>query len=194
MSTITSNIWGDSYEWEDKGLPIITPEEGLPSAHFWIELTPSIFNYKLRTIRAQQYDKEVPSLINALKKNSQKLPSCSYIYEQDRRVDNLKTLYQFADSDSIVRFLQNKSMLIDTLEKIPINLLKYFFYDDDLVLETFNDPEETDSEYIQIKVITKSSVTDAFDRIEKFETEWFYENVDFLDPEISGLIFEVGYR
>lgn len=194
MSTLTSNIHEDSNDWESIGLPITTSEESLLFSRFGGKFILSMSNYKLITIISQQYDKKNPLLTDVFKKITQDLSSSSYIYEQDRNIDKLKALYQFADNNSIVRFLQHKSKLIDTLEKIPVKLLEYFFCDDELILEVFNDPEETDSEYIQIMVITKSSITDAFDRIEKFETEWFYKNVDFLDPEISGLIFEVGYR
>ena len=115
----------------------------------------------------------------------------SYTYEIKGRIEELKTMYEFADVDSIIMFLINNNEFIEILDKIHENLLKYFFKDDVLLIETFHDPEEPEAEYLLLKIITKSSVNDAFDRLANFEKEWYHNNVDFVH---TNLIFDVGYR
>ena len=213
MSTFISKKVEDNIRWCDKSIPKQVSESysestlkmygkfldamNLKQYHFKMTPKPSIAG-KIQDSGVNQLD-YIYSILKSFAKNMsyeiiQQFLGHSVTYEQNKRIESLRILYEFVNHDSIIRYLQNNTKLVEVLESIPENLLKYFHEDDTLVLDTFIDPEEPESEYIQIKIITKLTVKDAFERIERFEIEWFYRNIDFLDPNLVGIVFEVGYR
>ena len=111
-----------------------------------------------------------------------------YIYY---RIKKLESLYQFVENESVINHLQNNPAIIETLEGIASNILRYFHKDDDLTLDVFRDPDEPEPEYLVIKIIVSNELNDPFVMLRNFMEEWYYKNVDILR---TNIIFDFGYR
>ena len=125
--------------------------------------------------------------------NARKQPKLDLsITAQTRQIiEKALAQYHLINYKMLISFLIQRYDLIEIIDEIPEQLLKYFFKDDVLTLELFIDPDEPDAKYLRLKIITKNDVSDAFDRLGDFEANWLFNKIE---PYNTNLIFDIGYR
>ena len=96
----------------------------------------------------------------------------------------LQELYEYRNSDAVVRYLQSHPQLINFLQESHYYLLKHFESTSKFALEVIHDPEAQHQQLI-VYINTPMSVDEALNRLDKLDTEWFLDHINSVGHLIN---------
>ena len=93
--------------------------------------------------------------------------------------------YEVRDVERVTDFLFKNSSLIDLLLEIPAQIRKYFGEEQNLVLSFWLDPEDPAWHHVQVLVPTKFEASKSREKMDKFDWEWWLDNMQRADSKLS---------
>ena len=106
-----------------------------------------------------------------------------------RRLDKLRQIYSVRDATAVVRFLRLCPSLVDVLMEAQSQLECHFGADPQVVLEVVSDPEgERDELFAYVR--TSVSVGESLARLDRFDEEWFLDQLDRVNGQLN---FDLEY-
>lgn len=106
-----------------------------------------------------------------------------------RRTDELRQVYSFRDATAVVLFLRVRPNLVDVLLEAQSQLECHFGANPQVVLEIVSDPEgERDELFAYVR--TCASVDDSLARLDRFDEEWFLDQIDRVNGQLN---FDLEY-
>lgn len=106
-----------------------------------------------------------------------------------RGTDELRQVYSFRDATAVVRFLRVRPNLIDVLLEAQSQLECHFGANPQVVLEVVSDPEGERDE-LSAYVRTSASVDESLARLDRFDEEWFLDQLDRVNGQLN---FDLEY-
>ena len=120
---------------------------------------------------------EVPTVPNTLLKHDDPLQPAV----EKTHLRNVETLYSFRNITEIQQFLQDHHFLVNFLIEAHPYVSKYFGDYPQIALELISDPEIDGSEQLFAYIVTSLPVTEALERLNSLDEEWFIEQFDRVD-------------
>lgn len=100
-------------------------------------------------------------------------------------LEALKQSYKFCEENFVSSFLRKNRFLIPLLREIPEKLYGYFGKNQKLALKVSFDSDSPQLSELWILILTELSATEAFPILEKFDEEWWLENLDRTDCKLN---------
>lgn len=100
---------------------------------------------------------------------------------ESTRLPGLEDLYTFRNSVAVRHFLLCHPHLIDLLFEAYPHLARCFGPNPQVALEVVQDPEVADWTQLVAYILTSLPVNQALDRLDRFDDEWFLDQVDQVD-------------
>ena len=116
---------------------------------------------------------------------SQEQIAKSQIKPIDEKLDFVFQRYEIAESESIKSFLSKNRLLILLLEEIPSKISQYFGHNQKLSLKISHEPDFPQSFELWVFILTELSAKEAFPILEKFDEDWWLENLDRADCKLN---------
>ena len=92
-------------------------------------------------------------------------------------INALRSKYEISNFEEVKNFLSKNRVLISLLEEIPNKIYQYFGNSQKLALEVLYEPDLPDSSELWILVLTELSAKEARSIMNKFDKEWWLENL-----------------
>lgn len=103
------------------------------------------------------------------------------------RINVLAREYEIGNPSKVAEFLSENLFLLDLLKEIPVQIRKVFGKKQNLLLEFFMNPEDSNWHQLHVFVPTKLSSDKSFSAMEKFEEDWWIDNFARVDMKIQVL-------
>ncbi len=103
----------------------------------------------------------------------------------DEKLDSLSQKYEIAESEGVKSFLLKNRFLISLLEEIPNKVSQYFGNNQRLALKVSYEPDFPESSELWVFILTELSAKEALPLLEKFDEEWWLENMDRADCKLN---------
>ncbi len=118
--------------------------------------------------------------ISAFAKN-QSLTSEQIVASRAKAINNeinaLSSKYKISNFEEVKNFLLKNRFLVSLLEEIPNKIYQYFGDSQKLALQVLYEPDFPDSSELWILVMTELSAKEARSIMNKFDKEWWLENL-----------------
>ncbi|HSK73193.1 MAG TPA: hypothetical protein VK892_15955 [Pyrinomonadaceae bacterium] len=101
------------------------------------------------------------------------------------RAEHLAEDYLVKNPQEVGGFIGENFFLLDILEEIPRQISKYFGSDQRLVLKVSYQPDYPDSAELWVDILTELSANEALPLLDKFDEEWWLENLDKTDCKLN---------
>jgi hypothetical protein len=82
-------------------------------------------------------------------------------------------------------FVSENLYLLDLLEEIPSRIYTYFGVNQQLALRVTHEPEFPNSSELWVDVLTKLSAQEATQLLDKFDEEWWLENMERANYKLN---------
>lgn len=102
-----------------------------------------------------------------------------------RELESLKLFYKFYEINFVNSFLRKNRFLVPLLREIPEKIYDYFGKDQKLALKVSFESDSPQSTELWILILTELSAKEAFPILEKFDEEWWLENLDRTDCKLN---------
>lgn len=86
--------------------------------------------------------------------------------------------YEINNPEQVAEFIGENLFLLDLLEEIPSKIYQYFGDNQKLSLKVSHEPDFPQTPELWISILTKYSAKEALPILEKFDEEWWLENMD----------------
>ena len=93
--------------------------------------------------------------------------------------------YEVRDVGRVTDFLFKNPSLVDLLLEIPAQIRKYFGDEQKLILSFWLDPEDPTWHHVQVLVPTKFEADKSREKMDKFDWEWWLDNMQRADSKLS---------
>jgi hypothetical protein len=100
-------------------------------------------------------------------------------------LEALKQSYKFCEENFVSSFLRKNRFLIPLLREIPEKLYDYFGKNQKLALKVSFESDSPQLSELWILILTELPTTEAFPILEKFDEEWWLENLDRTDCKLN---------
>jgi hypothetical protein len=167
--------------------PIINRKRGFSSAR----KNRGIFEQIVPSNKAGFDNKDRDYLLDSLFKipSNQSLTQEQIIKSQTRAIDDKLGLlfhkYEIAKVEEVKNFLSKHRFLISLIEEIPSRIYNYFGENQKLALRVSFEPEYPNSSELWIEILTELSATDAMPLLEKFDEDWWLENLERANYKLN---------
>ncbi len=100
-------------------------------------------------------------------------------------LNSLRQFYKFCEINSVSGFLRRNRFLVPLLREIPEKIYDYFGKEQKLALKVSFESDSPQSSELWILILTQLPAKDAFPILEKFDEEWWLENLDRTDCKLN---------
>lgn len=97
--------------------------------------------------------------------------------EQDERISSTIKNYNISNIDDVKKFIEKHTFLIALLAQIPERVSNFFGSVQGLDLRLILDTEFKGSSELSIRILTNLRAKDAMDILDKFDEEWWLDNI-----------------
>jgi hypothetical protein len=98
--------------------------------------------------------------------------------ETNEKVNFLSQKYEIKKTDEVKSFISKNRFLISLLEEIPNKIFQYFGNEQKFALEVFYEPDFPQSSELWVSVLTELSAEEARSIMDKFDEDWWLDNID----------------
>lgn len=105
--------------------------------------------------------------------------------EQDERISSTIKNYNVSNIDDVKKFVEKHTFLIALLAEIPERVSNFFGSVKGLDLRLISDKEFKDSSELSIRILTNLKAKDAMDILDKFDEEWWLDNISRAKNRIN---------
>jgi hypothetical protein len=102
-----------------------------------------------------------------------------------QEVESLKQFYRFCEMDSVKVFLRRNRFLVPLLREVPEKIYGYFGKDQKLDLRISFESDSPQSSELWVSILTELSAAEALPILERFDEEWWLENMDRADCKLN---------
>ncbi len=102
-----------------------------------------------------------------------------------QELNSIKQFYTFYEINFVSGFLRRNRFLVPLLREIPEKIYHYFGKDQKLALKVSFEPDSPQLSELWILVLTELTAKEAFPILEKFDEEWWLENLDRTDCKLN---------
>jgi hypothetical protein len=99
--------------------------------------------------------------------------------------DSLKQFYKFYEMGFVTNFLRKNRFLVPLLREVPEKIYDYFGKDQKLALKVSFESDSPQLSELWILILTRLSAKEALPILEKFDEEWWLENMDRADYKLN---------
>lgn len=99
--------------------------------------------------------------------------------------EHLAKVYVIKKPNEVGEFIGKNLFLLDILEEIPGKIYQYFGENQKLSLKMSYDPDFPQSSDLWVSILTKLSVDEVFPLLEKFDEEWWLDNLDRANCKLN---------
>jgi len=92
-------------------------------------------------------------------------------------INALRSKYEISNFEEVKNFLSKNRFLVSLLEEIPNKIYQYFGNSQKLALQVLYEPDSPDSSELWILVLTELSAKEARSIMDKFDDDWWLENL-----------------
>ena len=92
------------------------------------------------------------------------------------QINVLAREYEIRNPSKVAEFLSENLFLLDLLKEIPAQIRKVFGKNQNLKLEFFLDPEDTNYHRRAVGVMTKKEFDKSSSLLQKFDENWWFAN------------------
>ncbi len=103
------------------------------------------------------------------------------------QINFLAREYEIRNPSEVAKFLSENLFLLDLLKEISAQIRKVFGKKQNLLLEFFMNPEDSNWHQLHVFVPTKLPMDKSFSAMEKFEEDWWIDNFARVDMKIQIL-------
>ncbi len=103
----------------------------------------------------------------------------------DEKFEVLSRKYKISKTDEVKNFLSNNRFLIKLIEEISSKISQYFGVNQKPALKISYEPEFPSSSELLVEIRTELSAKEAMPLLEKFDEEWWLENLDKANYKLS---------
>lgn len=104
---------------------------------------------------------------------------------REAQLHQLEEIYSLRQPAAVRRFLRTHSQLVEVLLDAYVYLQRHFGPDPQVVLEVVGDPEVDDWDELFAYVLTSLSVDEALAQLDRFDEEWFLDQLDRIDGQLN---------
>lgn len=106
------------------------------------------------------------------------------------KISKLRSSFVFEKNSVVIDFFKHNYSLVDWLMQGRAILVKHFGGDARFVLKAVNGICRNDEQHLVVYIQTQMAVEEAMENLDKFDTEWFFDQIDFVgDKVIFNLAF-----
>ncbi len=109
----------------------------------------------------------------------------------ESKFQQVNTAYKISNKQDTESYLKRIDGILDLLIYISTNIFNYFKTSDILTLELMNDPEDMDSEFLSVTIITDESNDNAIERLDMFQREYLSNIIEIAR---NNICFDVDYK
>lgn len=102
-----------------------------------------------------------------------------------QELKSLKQIYKFCDMNPVRGFLRKNRFLIPLLREIPKKIYDYFGKDQKLSLKVSFESDSPQLAELWVSVLTELSANEALLLLDRFDEEWWLENIDRADCKLN---------
>lgn len=103
------------------------------------------------------------------------------------QINSLAREYEIRNPSKVAEFLSENLFLLDLLKEIPAQIRKIFGKKQNLLLEFFMNPEDSNWHQLHVFIPTKLPPDKASSAMEKFEEDWWIDNFARVEMKIQIL-------
>lgn len=96
----------------------------------------------------------------------------------DEKIDSLKETFEINKIEDVKNFLLKNRDLFPLLEEISNRIYQYFGDKQKLSLKVSHEPDFPQTPELWVSILTEYSAKEALPILEKFDEEWWLENMD----------------
>jgi hypothetical protein len=100
-----------------------------------------------------------------------------------------RTHYQIENPDEVEAYVTGYPITASVLAEAPDQIVAAFEENPRLVLSLEVDPDEPDSPYLTVDIMTKRDVDDAFDRLQRFDESWWLDAIQHVARADAVIVF-----
>lgn len=109
----------------------------------------------------------------------------SFVLHTRTHAEHLAKDYNIKKPKEVADFIGGNLFLLEVLEEIPAQISLYFGESQKLALKVSYEPEVPRSSEIWIEILTELSAKEATNLLEKFDENWWLENMDRTDGKLN---------
>lgn len=109
----------------------------------------------------------------------------SRINALNEKIQALSSSYEINNFEELKLFLSKNRLLISLIEEIPNKIYQYYGRDQKISLEIFYEPDFPQSAELWVSVLTELSAEEARSAMNKFDKEWWLENLSRADCKLN---------
>jgi len=100
-------------------------------------------------------------------------------------INTLSSKYEISNFEEVKTFLSKNRFLISLVEEIPSKIYQYFERSQKLSLNTSHEPDFPNSIELWIYISTDLSAKEAMPILERFDEEWWLENMERANGKLN---------
>ena len=133
---------------------------------------------KISNFRTSEYLFDYLSELTSDQSLSQEQIARSNSKTIEQKIDSFSQKYEIHKMEEVKNFLSKNRDLFSLLEEIPNKVYEYFGDRQKLSLKVSHEPEFPQSLELWVSILTELSAKEALPLLEKFDEEWWLENMD----------------
>lgn len=100
-------------------------------------------------------------------------------------INDLRSKFEITNFEEVKNFLTKNRFLVSVVEEIPSKIYQYFGSSQRLTLQVLYEPDFPRSNELWIHILTELSAKEALPTLERFDEEWWLENMDKSDGRLN---------
>ncbi len=100
-------------------------------------------------------------------------------------INDLRSKFEITNFEEVRNFLTKNRFLVSLVEEIPSKIYQYFGIGQKLALQVLYEPDFPQSFELWIHILTELSAKEALPVLERFDEEWWLENMDKSDGKLN---------
>lgn len=100
-------------------------------------------------------------------------------------INDLRSKFEITNFEEVRNFLTKNRFLVSLVEGIPSKIYQYFGIGQKLALQILCEPDFPKSFELWIHILTELSAKKALPILERFDEEWWLENMDKSDGKLN---------
>lgn len=140
---------------------------------------------KVPDYRTSEYFFDYLSVLTSDQSLSQDQIARSQTKTIGEKFDSVSQKYEITEAEGVKNFLSKNRPLILLLEEIPNKIYQYFGNNERLSLKISYEPDFPQSSELWVYILTELSAKEALPILEKFDEEWWLENMDRADCQLN---------